>query len=451
MNPTNTNHYNHNNQNNNNNRINHFKPRFNSNYNQNNQNNKYNQQNIKQIYNKYNNQQPTLINNNEVNNQNTDDIVNKGLIIDYLYNKIEVGDYRYVIIKNASDIFEIKNKRYYVSGNTCGINAFLIFIKINNDYHSYLIDRRSISYSRESLNVSKVRFIKVKIDVNPKLYEGTIIDGIIIDNTKLDNIDDSVDKNSINFMCTDLLLMNGKSYININYKDKLYELKNVIKNYNNEKNNIKLYINTPYEINEIDMLCQYYIKDNIKKYNIKGICFNPEFSGTKIIYLFDKTDDEYKNNLYQGKKSELNNDNNYNDEYKNNDNLEKRRIYKFEKKNLETTETIFKNLEMVKTNISDVYKLFAIFSFNQNNNQIFVKRRIGTAYIPTYNLSLKLKNMFILTDKIIMKCQLSENKLKWIPIDQADINKIDVINTDDKLKIIESFEIIDDIEPSLDD
>ena len=42
------------------------------------------------------------------------------------------------------------------------------------------------------------------------------------------------------------------------------------------------------------------IMELYKKYNIKGITFYPENSGTKLIYLFDKQDDKIKNELLAG-------------------------------------------------------------------------------------------------------------------------------------------------------
>ena len=93
---------------------------------------------------------------------------------------------------------------------------------------------------------------------------------------------------------------------------------------------------------------------------------------------------------------------------------------------------------MKKTQIPDVYKLFGIFYFNKE----FVKKKIGIAYIPSFKLSLQIKTIFMNKDVIIMSCKLSINKNKWIPIEEAEVNKIDIINIDGRYKIIE--EIIED-------
>ena len=44
-----------------------------------------------------------------------------------------------------------------------------------------MIDRRSISYNRQSLKKDTVRLTEIKIAVDNKLYDGTILDGVLID------------------------------------------------------------------------------------------------------------------------------------------------------------------------------------------------------------------------------------------------------------------------------
>ena len=50
------------------------------------------------------------------------------------------------------------------------------------EYYSYLVDRRSISYNKNTLKKESVRFTEIKLSVDIKFYDGTIIDGILIDN-----------------------------------------------------------------------------------------------------------------------------------------------------------------------------------------------------------------------------------------------------------------------------
>jgi hypothetical protein len=409
-------------------------------------NNKPNYQNYNSNYNKhYEKKENNYENNNDNDNIN---ISIKESILDYLYNRIEIGDHKYTIIRNVGDIYELKNDRYYVAGNSCGINSIIIFMKKNNNYYSYLIDRRSISYNRQTLNKAKVRFTEIKLSVDLKIYDGTIIDGILIDNdaNKIalknnnfgdNNITEKNENSKMLFMITDIFVLNGKSIINMNYKKKMYLMNDIINKYveDNTKNNIELFISQPYELNQISNLFQENIQNNTKKYNIKGIAFYPELSGSKLIYIFDKNDEKIKEELLKGIENIDNNILKLDEKIDDKDliNNDKKIIYKYELKDIENIKEIILNLEMKKTLINDVYKLYAIFNYKNK----FIKKKIGIAYIPTFVMSLKCKNLFLNKENIIMKCLLINNK--WIPLEESDINKIDIINLDTRFKVIEEI------------
>ncbi len=107
---------------------------------------------------------------------------------------------------------------------------------------------------------------------------------------------------------------------------------------------------------------------------------------------------------------------------------------------------------MRKTSTPDVYKLYGIFySKNTSGEEQYIKKKIGIAYIPTYVLSLKCKSFFINTDVVIMSCKFNTNKNKWIPIDEASVQKIDILNNEKRLKIIEQEIIDNDIDMENDD
>ena len=416
---------------------------------QNNYNNKqYNQNNQKNYQNNYQNNN----NNNQRNTNNNEEFVIKSYLLDYLYNKIEVGEHKYTVIKNIADIYDLKSKKYYISANSCGINAIIIFLKKDGEYLSYLIDRRSISYNRQSLNKSGVRITEIKLSVDLKLYDGTILDGIIIDSDSniIGNSENksNSDINKMNFMVTDVFILGGKSLITTDYKKKMYMcslmFEKLISN-SDKKNNIEINISRPYEMNEIKELFANDIGTGIKKYNIKGITFYPQYSGTKLIYIFDKQDEKYKSELMDGKakinligQSDLSQENfEYSD---------KKRLFKFELVDPECLDDIVLNFEMVKTQTQDVYKLFGVFTGIQDKKQLFIKKNIGFAYIPTYILSIKCKLYFMNRESIIMSCVFNTIKNKWIPIDEADVQKIDILNEEKRLKITEQEIEIEDNE-----
>lgn len=414
---------------------------YNNNINNNNRNN-YNRNQTHQ----HNNYKKNSSNNYQTNNE---ELNIKSHLLDYLYNKIEVGEHKYTIIKNIGDIYDLKSKKHYISANSCGINAIIIFLKKDGEYLSYLIDRRSISYNRQTLNKLGVRITEIKLAVDLKLYNGTILDGIIVDSDSnmITNLE-SKSNGGMNFMITDVFSLGGKSLITMDYKKKMYMCSLMFEkliNNNDNNNTVKINISRPYEMNEIKELFANDINTGIKKFNIKGITFYPQYSGNKHIYIFDKQDEEYKTELIEGNgKIDLIDDSDLvqdNFEYS-----DKKRIFKFELVNPECLDDIVLNLQMVKTKTPDVYKLFGIFTGVQDKKQIFIKKNIGFAYIPTYILSIKCQLYFMNRESIIMNCKFNTQKNKWIPIDEAEVQKIDIMNEEKRLKVIEQEIKIEDNE-----
>ena len=118
---------------------------------------------------------------------------------------------------------------------------------------------------------------------------------------------------------------------------------------------------------------------------------------------------------------------------------EYKKIFKFELTNSEYNDEINLNMEIKKTNIPDVYKLYSIFHYLINGKDSYIKKRIGSAYVPTYVLSLKCKTYFMNRDVIIMNCKFDSIQNKWIPIEEASVNKIHIINHEKRLKITEEL------------
>ena len=429
----------------NNKSFNSHKQNYNQNHNyNNNQNHKYN--------NDLNNKNQTFSNkfNNNLKEEDTDDFSHKSHVIDFLYNKIEINEHKYTIIKTIGDVYDLKNKKFYVSSNSCGINSFIVFTKKDNNYYSFMIDRRSISYNRQSLKKSSVRLTEISLSVDLKIYDGTILDGVLIDSdSNIITSKSDKTKHKMQFMVTDIFMLAGKSLVPIDYKKKMFLAANMFENLiksNNKTNDIELHLSRPYELNQIQSLFRDYIYPNIKKFNIKGITFYPQYSSSKIIYVFDKQDEKYKYDLLTGD-AIIETDQNNNLQLL--DPSDKKRIFKFELMDPECVDDIVLNLEMRKTNISDVYKLYAIFhctSEKTKSEEQYIKKRIGIAYIPNYTLSLKCKSYFLNKEVLIMSCIFNTNKKKWVPVDEASVQKIDIINNEKRLKIIEQEIIDNDIE-----
>ena len=400
----------------------------------------------------------------------------KTTLINYLYDKVDIYNNKYTILKNVSDVYELKQKKYYISGNTCGINSFIIFYQKDDKFYSYLVDRRTLNHNRNYLKMDTIRLIPINCTVDKKMYEGTIIDGILIDNGTIQS-NTTQSNTKMMFMITDVFVMQNKNIMNVNYKQKMYMIKNLFKEYDNydKRNNIELYISRPYELNEISQLFNEVIKLNQKKYNIKGLTIYPEYSGNKLIYIFDKDDEKYKQEILNGKtniyydypnnnllndkiintetkiikqtntnintndskntdvNNIINNINNIINEHHNSDEIiedNEQKKYICELIDSEIIEDIILNFEMIKTPIQDVYKLYALL----NNKNKLIKIFIDVAYINSYNLSLKCKNIFKNKNNSYISCIFNSYKNKWTPIEELTINnKLSIINNDKRL------------------
>lgn len=277
------------------------------------------------------------------------------------------------------------------------------------------------------------------------------MDGIIIDSDSniIRNSDTKHETTKMNFMVSDVFMLGGKSLITMDYKKKMYMcsliFEKIIYSNSNSNSNITINISRPYEMNEIKELFATDINIGIKNLNIKGITFYPQYSGNKLIYIFDKQDEKYKYELME-RKGEINIIGQSNLSKENFEYSDKKRIFKFELVDPECLDDIVLNFEMVKTETQDVYKLFGIFTGIQDKKTIFIKKNIGFAYIPTYILSIKYKLYFMNRETIIMSCVFDTKKNKWIPVDEAEVQKIDILNEEKRLKVTEQEIEIDDNE-----
>lgn len=357
----------------------------------------------------------------------------KNYVLDYLYDKLEMSEYKYTMVKNISNLFDLRNNKYYVSSNSCGTPAFIVLKKEGNTYHRFYVNRRSISYEKQHLKRKEVRIKEINLSVSEELYNGTILDGIWIDEELSSNCRGNEDKKK-HFIVTDIFEFNGTKYIGMNYLKKMAHFEMHFKNYyNEEESDIKLAIQRPYEINNIGRLFKEHISENIRKHNIKGICFFPMYSGSKLIYLFDKDEDDHTRNSLLNNESISKSIENKNNEDDNENKYKK--IYKFRPTNLASTEIISLKFKLKKTDNLDVYDMYSIF----HENKKYIMRIIDMAYIPSYALSIKMSKLFLNENDLIFDCELDIDKNEWIPVNISKLKKVDIINEDKRIKITEQF------------
>ena len=121
---------------------------------------------------KFGNSDATIINDLDVKNK----------IIDYLFNSVNLSNYRFNMLEDLQQLKFLKNNNHYVSPNFKGYNYFLIFTKINNLSYCVVIDKKKFSYHKNKLNVKNVKIIKLKIMTSSSIFRGSIFDAKLIFN-----------------------------------------------------------------------------------------------------------------------------------------------------------------------------------------------------------------------------------------------------------------------------
>ena len=173
----------------------------------------------------------------------------KKLIVDYLFDNIPIAKLNYKIIKYEDELSLISEKKFFIQPNYVGSINYLIFAKIMDRYYSVLVDKKTLGYSKERVNIQKVRIMSIKIRLNKDLYNGSVFEGNLV-NDKY--------KNNNFFVINDVLYFNSLKLVNekIYYKnimvESFFDNNKPIKEENST--NIDFIVNDIFELNEIDGL-----------------------------------------------------------------------------------------------------------------------------------------------------------------------------------------------------
>lgn len=328
--------------------------------------------------------------NDNIDHENDNDcIINdfiKESLLKYIYNVIDLSNYKYKLIEYEYDLQLLKEKKYYVSPNYNGIHGLLVFIKIKDKFLSFIIDRKTLTYNINQIDYNKVKMIPIFYKLEENIYNGTIFDGVLLYN--------NIDGKKV-FVINDIYYLMGKDMSKNIIINKILNISTYLETIKNDRinNNITFVSNKLYELKDIQQLVNMYIPKSKYNRSIKGISFYSEYSGTKLIYLY--------NNCAQEIVSVDNN-------------IEKiNQIKQFNiKLNVGLKTAIFK---MKKTDIVDVYNLFLGQKINENNKKLFKYKKICIAYIPTKECSFFCKNIFEHSNELLVECNYCKEKDKWIP------------------------------------
>jgi hypothetical protein len=327
-------------------------------------------------------------------------------IVKYLFDSIDdLSKYRYDILNRNEDLNKLLNTKYYVSPNYFGKNAFLIFTKINEKFYSVVIERNTLKFDISKIDIERVKIIHVNVDVDTSLFDGTILDGIY------NNRDG---KHS--FIITDVFKYKNCNYLSNKLDIKLTEIKLYLDNipkFTNEKIHVNRRYNLTLKMN------QYYELSNIrelieKKIYCRGLCFMPEITGTKLIYVMNDND----KNFTPGKKNIVPSN------IRENNKIQRTSSSNTKNKIInvtyisKTTEAIYANLQMKATDIPDNYKMYAFENIERDGRIRKKKFQMDIAYIPNMKKSKWCREITGNTSNgvVMVNCLWNNNKKKWEPM-----------------------------------
>jgi len=323
------------------------------------------------------------------NNAHNIDIKTKQIIIDNLYNTLDLYNYRYNLLNALNKLKYLKYNEHYVSPNFKGFNYLLMLLRINNDELCVAIDKKTLSYSKSQVDITTVIMFKIDILTNHSLYDKTIFDGKLINN-KNENNDVIPRKISTIFLIHDCYYLMGKSLLDLDLITKLSMLNDIYENnFKNITLNFHIKLNRLYRYIELaELISNMPLKSN-------GLIFYPKKSGITIIYIDKKIEKNSINSDNKVPQLEITEQSSH--IIYNFTNLLKSKKYAYE------DNTNMKILSIIRTHIPDVYNVF--------DNDI----KIGIASIP----SLKISHMcdkLIHSEPVKFYCVYCNKFKKWIPI-----------------------------------
>ena len=375
----------------------------------------------------------------------------KQQLLNFVYNSIELYNYKYKLMEYEEDLSLLKEKKWYLSANYNGITGLLIFTKIKDKYYSVIIDRKTLAYNISKININDVKIIPITVRLDESIYNGTIIDGILLNNDTLSN-----GARIKNFLINDIFMFRGQDLVNEKINNKILNVNTYLSSIKNDDdviNSISLIPNKLFNISEIQQLVNVFIPKSVFSKAIKGIAFYPEISSTKLIYLFnncgsEKTESQdiilsnkpqyqpqyqqnYQNNQYQQNSHYQKQPKIFTNQPKDNKMMSQDNLPNLHLQNIKFNDNSTLIFKIKKTDTVDVYMLYLGEKETQGTQKIFKYKKIGLASIPNRDCSTMCKEIFnkASSDSVLMKCKYNADKDKWIPLEQIiDRKRPDSIN-----------------------
>lgn len=315
----------------------------------------------------------------------------KHKVIDWLYSKLDLSKYRYIMLNNISKLKFLQSNEHYVSPNFKGYNYLLIMLKINDKNLCVAIDRKKLSYHKSQLDMKTLQIIQINVKTTDAMFQGTIIDGKIIKSN-----------NQYVYLIQDCFYLMGNKMLEIEMNEKMNKLDDTLKN-NFKKEKISYCSNFEFKLNKLYMYKDLeQLINNLSTLTIEtnGLLFYPKFSGINVLHI-DKKIEKVEIN---SKNTEIIQQKSY-DIIHNFVNFLKSRKYSYESNGK------CKVYWLSRTTVPDVYDL--------TEQKDGVKESI--ALIPNLKIS-QMCDEIIKETPVKFNCIFSTKFKKWIPLNVIENN-----------------------------
>jgi hypothetical protein len=306
--------------------------------------------------------------------------------IDWLYSRLDLSKYRYIMLNNVSKLKFLQDHEHYVSPNFKGYNYLLMMLKINDKNLCLAIDRKKLSYHKNQLDMKTIQVIQINIKTTEIMFHGTIYDGKLIKSSN----------NQYVYLIQDCFYLMGNKMLDVEMNEKMNKLDTILKNnFKKDKisycNNFEFKLNKLYNYKELEELIK-----NLYSLSIEtnGLLFYPKISGINILYLDKKTDKVE----IESKNCEIIEQKSYNIIHNFVDFLKSRK-YSYESNGK------YKTFWLSRTIVPDVYDL------TENVND----EKIGIALVPNLKISHMCDDL-IKDEPVKFNCIFSTKFKKWIPL-----------------------------------
>lgn len=308
----------------------------------------------------------------------------KKKIIDYLYDSVDLSNYRFSMLENLERLKYLKDNPHFVSPNFRGINYLVIFLNIDGKNYCMALERKKLSYHKKQINIKHIKMIRSRVYVSNDIFKGTILDCKMMF---------SRDRKNHFMIIKDSYHLMGNDLTDMDMMKKLSLLNSIIntKFYKNHSENFVFKINKLYNYDKLEEIVEKVIPDCI--FPIVGLEFFPKKSGNTIVYIKK----EQKQLNFESTEIITQNSCDFITDFTN---ALKNRTYEYESNGIK------KKLWLKRTAITEVYNVY-----NKKSDD----KKLGIAHIPNLKIS-QLCNEKINSDKILFNCVYHKKFEKWIPV-----------------------------------